>query len=115
VSHNRAALLEIYRQVGDELVLNDNGLAVRGLIIRHLVLPEGLAGTAAVLRWIAEKLSSHVHVSVMDQYFPAHRVLNDPQLGRKLTSEEYNAALDALDAAGLEHGWYQEACVDGEA
>ena len=55
VEHNRAALREIYRQVGDELLLDENGLAARGLIVRHMVLPEGLAGTAQVLRWIAQR------------------------------------------------------------
>jgi putative pyruvate formate lyase activating enzyme len=60
-----------------------------------------------VLRWIADELSPRVHVSLMDQYFPAHRTVGDPVLGRKVTAEEYGAALDALDAAGLENGWYQ--------
>jgi putative pyruvate formate lyase activating enzyme len=108
VAHNRAALLEIYRQVGDELVLDEAGIARRGMIIRHLVLPEDLAGTAEVLRWIATQLSPAVHVSLMDQYFPAYKVLDDPILGRKITPEEYAAALDAFDAAGLENGWMQE-------
>jgi putative pyruvate formate lyase activating enzyme len=108
VKHSRAALREIYRQVGADLVLDGQGLARRGLIIRHLVLPGGLADTPAVLRWIAEQLSRHVHVSLMDQYFPAHRALGDPILGRKVTAEEYEAALETLDQAGLENGWYQE-------
>jgi len=108
VAHNRAALLEIYRQVGDELILDEDGIARRGMIIRHLVLPEDLAGTAAVLRWIAARLSPAVHVSLMDQYFPAYKVLEDPVLGRKITPAEYAAALDAFAAAGLENGWMQE-------
>ena len=114
VAHNRAALREIYRQVGAELVLDEHGIARRGIIIRHLVLPDGLAGTADVMRWIAAELSPQVHVSVMDQYFPAHQVLDDPILGRKISSEEYEAALEAFDAAGLENGWLQEheACDD---
>ena len=107
VESNRAALREIYRQVGGELLLDEKGLAVRGLIVRHMVLPEGLAGTVEVLRWIAKNLSPRVHVSLMDQYFPAHRAIGDPVLGRKITAEEYEAALNALDAAGLENGWYQ--------
>lgn len=108
VAHNRAALREIYRQVGAELVLDEHGIARRGMIIRHLVLPGGLAGTADVMRWIAAELSPLVHVSIMDQYFPAYKVLDDPMLGRKITSEEYEAALEAFDAAGLENGWLQE-------
>jgi putative pyruvate formate lyase activating enzyme len=112
VESNRAALREIYRQVGDELLLDEKGLAVRGLIIRHMVLPEGLAGTAEVLHWIAENLSPRVHVSLMDQYFPAHRAVGDPLLGRKITAEEYEAALDAFETAGLENGWYQNTTDD---
>jgi putative pyruvate formate lyase activating enzyme len=108
VEHNRSALLEIYRQVGDELVLDGDGLARRGLVVRHMVLPGGLAGTGEVLRWIAAELSPRVHVSLMDQYFPAHRALDDPLLNRKVTPEEYEEALEALDAAGLENGWCQD-------
>lgn len=107
VEHNRAALHEIYRQVGDELDLDEAGIAQRGMIIRHMVLPGGLAGTNEVLNWIAHQLSPSVHISLMDQYFPAHRAVGDPVLGRKITIDEYRAALKALDAAGLEQGWCQ--------
>ncbi|MFC2030874.1 radical SAM protein [Chloroflexota bacterium] len=112
VDHNRAALREINRQVGDELVLDADGLAIRGMIVRHLVLPEGLAGTGEVLCWIADALSPRVHVSLMDQYFPAHRALNDPELGRRIAAEEYGYALEALDDSGLERGWYQNTTRD---
>ncbi len=108
VEHNRAALEEIYRQVGDELVTDQDGIAARGMIIRHLVLPQNLSGTPEVLRWIAQELSPRVHVSLMDQYFPAHQALDHPQLGRKITADEYQAALQAFDEAGLENGWMQE-------
>ena len=108
VKNNRAALLEMYRQVGSELVLDGEGMVRRGLIVRHLVLPGRLAGTAGVLRWIAGQLSPRVHVSLMDQYFPAHHAVGDAELGRHVTDEEYEAALEAFDAAGLERGWRQE-------
>jgi len=108
VENNRAALKEIFRQVGDELVLDEAGIARRGMIIRHLVLPGGLADTPGVMHWIATELSTRVHMSVMDQYFPAYKALDDPLMGRKITPEEYEAALDAFDAAGLENGWLQE-------
>jgi putative pyruvate formate lyase activating enzyme len=107
VQVNRNALSEIYRQVGDDLVVDGNGIAVRGLIIRHMVLPGNLAGTPGVLRWIADQLSPRVHVSLMDQYFPAHRALDHPLLGRKITQAEYEAALAAFDLVGLVRGWYQ--------
>jgi putative pyruvate formate lyase activating enzyme len=112
VENNRAALREILRQVGDELVSDQEGIARRGMIIRHMVLPGGLAGTAEVLRWIADELSPRLHVSLMDQYFPAYRVLDDPLLGRTITWDEYEAALDAFDAAGLEYGWRQDTTAD---
>jgi len=108
VEANRAALREMFRQVGDELVLDGEGIARRGLIVRHLVLPEGLAGTPKVLRWIAENLSPHVYVSLMDQYFPAHKAVGHPVLGRKITAEEYAEALRAFEEAGLTNGWMQE-------
>ncbi|MCL7453610.1 MAG: radical SAM protein [Anaerolineae bacterium] len=114
VRHNRAALHEMYRQVGSALVLDDQGLAWRGLIVRHMVLPDGLAGSAAVLSWIARELSAQIHVSLMDQYFPAHRAVADPILGRKVTPEEYQAALEAFDASGLEFGWCQQTACDEE-
>jgi putative pyruvate formate lyase activating enzyme len=113
VEYNRAALSEIYRQVGDSLIMGDDGTAVRGLIVRHLVLPGELAGTEQVLRWIAKSLSPGVHVSLMDQYFPAHRALGDSVLRHKLSAEEYAAALEALDSAGLENGWYQNTTLEG--
>jgi len=114
VEHNRATLQEIYRQVGSDLVLDGEGIAQRGMIVRHLVLPHGLAGTADVLGWIAQELSSQVHVSLMDQYFPAHRAVGDAEIGRHLTAEEYDAALEAFDAAGLEQGWRQETAREME-
>jgi putative pyruvate formate lyase activating enzyme len=109
VASNRAALREMYRQVGHELTLDSDGLAVRGLIVRHMVLPEGLAGTPQVLSWLAKELSPRIHVSLMDQYFPAYRAIHHPILGRKPTPTEYLAALDAFDRAGLERGWFQNA------
>jgi putative pyruvate formate lyase activating enzyme len=113
VAANRAALQEMLRQVGAELVLDDLGIAQRGMIIRHLVLPNGLSQTAAVLPWLAQHLSPRVWVSLMDQYFPAHRAVNHPELGRRITPAEYQTAIDAFHAAGLENGWIQEHDVHG--
>jgi len=111
VEVSRVALREMYGQVG-ELQLDGEGVASRGMIIRHMVLPGGLAGTAEVLEWIARELSPTVHVSLLSQYFPAHRSLGHPLLGRKLSWEEYDAAMASFEAAGLENGWLQE--MDGE-
>ena len=105
---NHACLLEMYRQVGAELVLDENGIARRGMIIRHLILPNGLSQTPEVLRWIAENLSPEVHVSLMNQYFPTHKAVGHATLGRAVTLEEYDAALEAFEAAGLNNGWGQD-------
>ncbi len=114
VKYNRAALRELFRQVGPELLLDERGIARRGLIVRHMVLPGGLAGTDQVLAWLAETLSPRIQVSLMDQYFPAHQAVGDPVLGRKIRTEEYEAALEAFDAAGLERGWRQTTTEDLE-
>lgn len=108
VAANRAALREIYAQVGHELVLDENGIARRGMIIRHMVLPQGLAGTRNVLSWISRELSPLIHISLMAQYFPAHRAVGDPILGRRITQKEYLEALEAFDATQIERGWRQE-------
>jgi len=103
---NRAALKEMYRQVGP-LAIDDDGVARRGLIIRHLVLPADLAGTGAVLRMIREELGTAVHLSLMGQYFPAYRAHTCEKINRKLTSEEYRRAAELLEHHGFEHGWCQ--------
>jgi putative pyruvate formate lyase activating enzyme len=108
VTHDRAALLEMRRQVGATLQVDEAGVARRGMVIRHLVLPDGLAGTEQVLGWVAQNLSRSAYVSLMAQYFPAHRAVGDPQLGRRITFDEYDAAVDALERSGLMNGWQQE-------
>ena len=95
------------RQVG-HFRADDGGVALRGLIVRHLVLPEGGAGTRDTLAWIAENLGRETHISLMKQYFPAHRAPDTPGLERKLFDEEYEEAVAALEEAGLENGWVQE-------
>lgn len=104
---NRAAVLEMLRQVG-QLQLDDNGIATRGLIIRHLVLPEGRAGSAETLPWIAEQLGDETHIALMSQYFPAWKAIDTAGINRGLTHDEYDAAVEALEEAGLENGWVQE-------
>jgi len=108
VEVNRAALSEVYRQVGPTLELDEEGIARRGMIIRHLVLPEGLAGSLEVFRWIATHLSPEVHVSLMNQYFPAYKALDHAVLGRKLTEAEYARAVEEFFDAGMQNGWNQE-------
>jgi len=105
VETNRAAIREMYRQVGG-LELAGDGIARRGLIIRHLVLPGGISGTARVLEFIAG-LSTSIGVSLMSQYFPAHRAVELPELRSKTTRKEYEEAVNLLDRFGLENGWVQ--------
>ncbi len=101
----RAALREMHRQVGD-LQMDERGLAVRGLLVRHLVLPEDLAGTTRIMQFIAS-LSKQTYVNVMDQYRPAYRADEYPSLGRTLTGPEYRDAVQAARHAGLTRldGW----------
>ncbi|MGQ9585130.1 MAG: radical SAM protein [Anaerolineae bacterium] len=113
VRFNRLALKEMFRQVGPELILDREGLARRGMIVRHLVLPEGRAGTGEVFRWIAENLSTELHVSLMGQYFPAFKALEHPVLGRPVGSGEYEEAIEVVRGLGFENGWIQDA-EDGE-
>ncbi len=96
----RKALKEMHRQVGD-LELDQNGVAVRGLLVRHLVLPGGLAGTRKILSWIAQEISPNTYVNVMDQYYPCGQAWRYPPLDRCLYPEEYEEALAAARAAGL--------------
>lgn len=104
---NRAAIREMFRQVG-QLQLDEEGIARRGLIIRHLVLPEGAAGSRETLRWIAENLGTETHVALMNQYFPAYQAEHTPGLQRRISDEEYAVAVEALHEFGLENGWVQE-------
>ncbi len=98
----RRTIKEMHRQVG-ELVLDERGLAKRGLIIRHLVMPEDIAGTREVMRWIARELSPDTYVNVMAQYYPAGKVSFQeyPEINRRLKPSEYEQALDEAWRAGL--------------
>jgi len=95
-----AAIEEMHRQVG-ELVVDENGIALRGLIIRHLVLPNNIAGTDKFVRWVAEKLSKSTYVNIMAQYRPEHKAFQYPELSRRITWTEYQQALRWAREAGL--------------
>lgn len=96
---NFSAVKEMHRQVGDLVI--ENKIAKRGLLVRHLVLPENKAGTEKVMEFISEKISKNTYVNIMDQYRPHFKVLNHSVLGRQITKEEYNLALDIAKKAGL--------------
>jgi putative pyruvate formate lyase activating enzyme len=97
---NQQALREMHRQVGD-LAEDERGIAQHGLIVRHLVLPGGLAHTPEVMRFIAREISTDTYVNIMDQYRPAYQAFGHPLLGRRITSEEYAQAVEAAVAEGL--------------
>jgi putative pyruvate formate lyase activating enzyme len=105
VQHNRAALREMHRQVG-ELRCDERGVAQRGLLVRHLVLPEGLAGSEDSLRFLAQEISPRLHLALMSQYFPAHKAATMRLLGRKIRKAEYSPIVKLVEQLGLE-GWIQ--------
>ena len=95
-----SALREMHRQVGD-LKMDDNNRAVCGLLVRHLVMPDGLAGTREAMRFIADELSLHTYVNIMDQYHPAGELEKIPELNRAVTAQEYEEALNIAREEGL--------------
>ncbi|MBC7252136.1 MAG: radical SAM protein [Anaerolineae bacterium] len=97
---NRAAVKEMHRQVGD-LVMDERGIALRGLLVRHLVLPEGLAGTGEIVRFLATEISPNTYLNVMDQYRPCYKAGALPPLNRRITRQEYEEAVRLAHEAGL--------------
>ena len=110
VRHSRAAIREMYRQMGDRLEYDDNGLLRRGLIIRLLVLPNDIAGISESLRWISSDLSPKVSVSLMAQYFPTNKVALEryPLISRKIRWSEWLSAIEQMDSLGMDEGWQQD-------
>ncbi|HEX7400675.1 MAG TPA: radical SAM protein, partial [candidate division Zixibacteria bacterium] len=96
----RNAIKEMHRQVGD-LVMDQRGIAQRGLLIRHLILPEGLAGTYEAMRFIAEEISTNTYVNLMDQYHPCYKADDYPPLDRRITREEFANAVKIAKDLGI--------------
>jgi putative pyruvate formate lyase activating enzyme len=107
VESSRAAIKEMYRQVGD-LEVDESGIARKGLIIRHLILPEDIAGSEDSLTWLAREVSSEVAVGIMSQYHPSYRAYKYKELNRRITPEEYARVVRLVDKLGMENGWLQE-------
>jgi putative pyruvate formate lyase activating enzyme len=97
---NQRAVIEMHRQVGD-LVLDEQGIARRGLLVRHLVLPNGLAGTAEIARFLSEQVSKNTYINVMGQYRPCFKAHQYAELNRPPNREEMRAAFQAVRGAGL--------------
>ena len=96
----RAAIKEMYRQVGN-LTMDENGLAVRGLLVRHLVMPDNLAGTEEWMDFLGREISKNTYVNIMDQYRPCGQAFEFPELSRGITPREFKQALKAAEKAGL--------------
>lgn len=96
----RRAVIEMHSQVGD-LTIDHDGIAGRGLLIRHLVMPGGIAGTDKIMSFIAREISLNTYVNVMDQYRPCYRALTDGMISRRITLEEYRDALRSAESAGI--------------
>ncbi len=106
VSFSRAAIAEMYRQTGSDLVI-ENGLIKKGLLIRHLILPNDLAGSYDTLKFISE-LDNKISVSLMSQYYPVHKALTTDLLSRNIRQSEYEKVLKWMDEFCLENGYLQE-------
>ena len=107
------AIKEMYKQVGTP-VLDKNGIMKKGIIIRHLVLPNNLQNSKDVLKWINDNIDKEVFVSVMSQYFPTYRAKDFPEINRKLTKEEYEEIENYLYSLELNNGYIQELGDDEE-
>jgi putative pyruvate formate lyase activating enzyme len=114
--HARRAIAEMYRQIGDELIFDENGVLQRGLIIRLLVLPNEIGGIRESLEWIRDELSPRVAISLMAQYYPTHQTATNNRyvlLSRRVSETEWLRATTLLAEFGMEEGWLQE--FDGSA
>jgi putative pyruvate formate lyase activating enzyme len=100
---NRRALKEMHRQVGDLQVVQ--GIAVRGLLVRHLVLPEDISASMEVFKFIAEELSKDTYINIMEQYRPCYHASVFPELDRMITREEYRTAMMLVENWGLHRGF----------
>ncbi|HXX56791.1 MAG TPA: radical SAM protein [Thermodesulfovibrionales bacterium] len=96
----KTAIKEMHRQVGD-LILDERGIAVRGLLVRHLVLPENMAGTDEVVRFLSQDISPDTYLNIMDQYHPCYRAKENPPLDRRITGSEYRTAITLAVKAGI--------------
>ena len=101
------AIKEMYSQVGNA-VFDDNGIIQKGVIIRHLVLPNHIQNTKNILKWINENMPKNIYVSVMAQYFPTYKAKNDSLINRKLNKKEYKEVFNYLYSLDLQNGYIQE-------
>lgn len=101
------AIQEMYKQVGP-IQLGENGIAKKGVLIRHLILPNHLQNSKHVLKWIKENMPEEISISVMAQYFPSYKAKQDPLLNRKLTKKEYQKIENYFYTLNIKNGYIQE-------
>ena len=97
---NQAAVKEMHYQVGD-LVQDEHGIALHGLLVRHLVLPSGIAGSEQIIKFLAEEISTQTYLNLMDQYLPEYHACDYPLINRRITCDEYQQALRYAIENGL--------------
>ncbi len=98
---NKAAIKEMHRQVGD-LQIDEQGIAQRGLLVRHLVLPNRLAGTKEIVTFLAQEVSTNTYLNIMAQYHPCYKAFDVPQLSRPVSRQEFEEAIDLAHQQGLD-------------
>ncbi len=101
----KKAIKEMHRQVGD-LVVNEEGIAVKGLLVRHLVLPNNLAGSEKIFEFLAKEISPNTFVNVMSQYYPAWKSFQYPELSRRITEEEFQETINLAKKFGLKRLYF---------
>jgi putative pyruvate formate lyase activating enzyme len=107
------AIREMYRQKGSSLITDEADVALRGILVRHLVLPGQVENSLAVLRFLAEEISTSIHISLMSQYAPMRAVQHYAALNRSITQQEYQQVLAAFDTLGFRNGFIQELASGG--
>lgn len=115
---NRKVLTEIFRQTEGKLILDQDGIAKSGMILRHLVLPSETKNSKEVLKWVSQNLGSKIFISVMSQYFPAYRVLAEAafsSINQHVEISEYEEILDYAESLGFENGFFQYPDAEGGA
>jgi len=106
--NNQDSIKEMYRQTGIAQMDNNSGLIEKGMIVRHLVLPEGISGTEQIMKFLAEEISAETFVSLMSQYTPYYKACEFKELSRRITLQEYEKAQAVMEKYGLHNGWTQD-------
>jgi len=105
--YNQASVKEMHRQVGIA-DMDDQGIIKKGLIVRHLVMPNNVSGTAKIMKFIAQELSLEIYISLMSQYTPYYKAQEFTDISRRATLEEYKEAEEVMHRYGLYNGWTQD-------